>query len=245
MATALRPRLSPNSIASREDSQALALGLRCGEATDADETAPTSSGGRGLRSVITSESIITSLAGFAVVFAVAGAVEKWETPEAKAEAFSKAASSPSFPRLASANSFTAVAAFSAPKSVIFSLAGFAARRPHPPGERTAIPAAFRYWLAVSRRMRVARWICRSGHPSRPRAKTCCFFSSVKTLAMSSEATEPPRASMSQTPFSLAGFQVITIGRFWVIAEDQTPEATTPYRPYQHHRPPKSSRRLAL
>ena len=24
--------------------------------------------------------------------------------------------------------------------------------------------------------------------------------------------------MSQTPFSLAGFQVITIGRFWVIAE---------------------------
>jgi hypothetical protein len=27
--------------------------------------------------------------------------------------------------------------------------------------------------------------------------------------------------MSQTPFSLAGFQVITIGRFWVIAEDPT------------------------
>jgi len=24
--------------------------------------------------------------------------------------------------------------------------------------------------------------------------------------------------MSRTPFSLAGFQVITIGRFWVIAE---------------------------
>ena len=67
--------------------------------------------------MITSESVITSLTGFAVVFAVAGAVEKWETPEAKAEAFSKAASSPSFPRLASANSFTAVAAFSAPKSV--------------------------------------------------------------------------------------------------------------------------------
>src|SRR3974390_588111 len=146
MATALRPRLSPNSIASREESQALALGLRCGEASGADETAPTSSGGRGLRSVITSESVITSLAGFAVVFAVAGAQEKRETREAKAEAFSKAASSPSFPRLASANSFTAVAAFSAPKSVITLLAGFAARRPHPPGERTAIPAAFRYWL---------------------------------------------------------------------------------------------------
>src|SRR5207253_2453361 len=26
--------------------------------------------------------------------------------------------------------------------------------------------------------------------------------------------------MSQTPLSLAGFQVILIGRFWVIAEDQ-------------------------
>ncbi|MGB8887191.1 MAG: hypothetical protein WCC87_10740, partial [Candidatus Korobacteraceae bacterium] len=30
--------------------------------------------------------------------------------------------------------------------------------------------------------------------------------------------KPLRASMSRTLFSLAGFQVITIGRFWVIAE---------------------------
>jgi hypothetical protein len=37
-----------------------------------------------------------------------------------------------------------MAGFPAPKSVITSLAGFAARRPQPPGERTAIPAAFRY-----------------------------------------------------------------------------------------------------
>jgi len=29
---------------------------------------------------------------------------------------------------------------------------------------------------------------------------------------------PPRMSMSRTLFSLASFQVITIGRFWVIAE---------------------------
>jgi hypothetical protein len=34
------------------------------------------------------------------------------------------------------------------------------------------------------------WICRSGHPSRPRAKTCCFFSSYKTFAMPSEVTSP-------------------------------------------------------
>jgi hypothetical protein len=37
-----------------------------------------------------------------------------------------------------------MAGFSAPKSVITSWAGFAARRPQPPGGRTAIPAAFRY-----------------------------------------------------------------------------------------------------
>jgi len=29
--------------------------------------------------------------------------------------------------------------------------------------------------------------------------------------------------MSQTPLSLAGFQVILIGRFWVIAEDVEPQ----------------------
>src|SRR5215475_5315464 len=45
--------------------QALELGLRCGTATGSEERAPTSSGWEGLRSVITSESVITSLiAGF-------------------------------------------------------------------------------------------------------------------------------------------------------------------------------------
>src|SRR5664280_1864492 len=106
------------------------------------------------------------------------------------------------------------------ESVITSLAGFGARRPHPLGGRTAIPAVFRYALAVSRRILVACWIRRSDHPSRPRAKTCCFFSSFKTLANAHGAYKPPRESMSRTPLSLAGFQVILIGRFWVIAEVQ-------------------------
>ncbi len=37
-------------------------------------------------------------------------------------------------------------------------------------------------------MRVACWIRRSDHPSRPRAKTSYFLSSFKTLAISPEAT---------------------------------------------------------
>jgi hypothetical protein len=41
-------------------------------------------------------------------------------------------------------------------------------------------------------------------PAVPSAKTCCFFSSFKT--------------MFRTLLSLAGFQVIITGRFWVIAE---------------------------
>jgi len=85
--------------------------------------------------------------------------------------------------------------------------------------RTAIPAAFRYWLAVSRRMRVTCWMRRSGHPSRPRAKTCCFFSSFKTLLMPRRLQAPAGVNVPGL-FSLAAFQVITIGRFWVIAEVQ-------------------------
>ena len=59
---------------------------------------------------------------------------------------------------------------------------------------------------------------RSDQPSRPSAMTCCFFSSLKTLLMPTERN-PPRQSMSRTLLSLAGFQVITSGRFWVIAEE--------------------------
>jgi hypothetical protein len=36
---------------------------------------------------------------------------------------------------------------------------------------------------VSRRTRVACWIFRRDHPSRPKAVICCFFSSFKTFAM--------------------------------------------------------------
>src|SRR5216684_2581244 len=39
---------------------------------------------------------------------------------------------------------TRMAGFSAPESVITSLAGFGSHRPQPLGGRTAIPAAFRY-----------------------------------------------------------------------------------------------------
>src|SRR5271157_3367440 len=84
--------------------------------------------------------------------------------------------------------FPVTVGFAGPESVITSLAGFGARRPQPLGGRTAIPAAFRYALAVSRRILVVCWIRRSDHPSRPRAKTCCFFSSFKTLAMPTEPT---------------------------------------------------------
>src|SRR5271157_3084341 len=177
MARAFRPRLSPNSMASRYGSQALARGLGCGDAACprpvSGARVPTLSRWDGLRSAITSESVITSLAGFEVAFA--------------------------FPLLErflglglglrlGESGITGMAGFAAPESVITWLAGFGARRPQPLGGRTAIPAAFRYALAVSRRILVVCWIRRSDHPSRPRATTCCFFSSFKTLAMPTEPT---------------------------------------------------------
>ena len=127
MAIALRPR-SPSSITSRYGSHALEPGLRWEDATAAEERAPTSSGWDGLRSVITSESVITSLAGFEVAF---------DFPFV--ERFSGLVLG-----LPLGSVITGMAGFPAPKSVITSLAGFAARRPQPPGGRTAIPAAFRY-----------------------------------------------------------------------------------------------------
>jgi hypothetical protein len=44
------------------------------------------------------------------------------------------------------------------------------------------------------------------------------FSSLKTLLMPTKATVPTSESTSQASFSLAGFQVTIIGRFWVTAE---------------------------
>jgi hypothetical protein len=71
------------------------------------------------------------------------------------------------------------------------LAGFAgACRPHLPGGRGSTPAARREAAAVSRRTPVARWMCRSDHPSRPKAMICCFCSSLKTLLISTEGKPP-------------------------------------------------------
>jgi len=106
-----------------------------------------------------------------------------------------------------------MAGFAAPKSVITSLAGFGSHRPQPLGRRTAIPAAFRYALAVSRRILVACWMRRSDQPSRPRAKTVVLLF-VQDIGHAHGAYKPPRESMSRTLLSLAGFQVILSGRFW-------------------------------
>src|SRR6266571_2285817 len=62
---------------------------------------------------------------------------------------------------------------------------------------------------VSRRTRVASWIFRRDHPSRPRAMICCFFSSFKTFAMLREVTYPPAAVnvLDVSSESMAAFQV--------------------------------------
>jgi hypothetical protein len=48
--------------------------------------------------------------------------------------------------------------------------------------------------------------------------TCFFFSSFKTLLTSTQGNPCVGVSVLTT-FSLAGFQVTTIGRFWVTAEE--------------------------
>src|SRR5215469_6912188 len=119
MAMALRPRLSPSSMASRYAVHSL---MRLGDG----EKAPTSSRWADRRWGVTSESVITSLAGFELACLFV-------------EGFSRLVLG--WP---SVSGITAMAGFSTPKSVITSLAGFGARRPQPLGGRTAIPAAFRY-----------------------------------------------------------------------------------------------------
>src|SRR2546427_5847849 len=73
---------------------------------------------------------------------------------------------------------------------------------------------------VSRRTRVASWIFRRDHPSRPKVMICCFFSSFKTFAMLREATYPPAAVnvLVDSSESMAAFQVFLYGRFWVFTE---------------------------
>src|SRR5215218_3542409 len=91
-----------------------------------------------------------------------------------------------------------------PESVVTSLAGFAgARFPQPPGARIAIPAAFRYAAAVSRRIRVVCWIRRKDQPNWPSAMTWFFFSSLKTLLTLTESIPPD--SMSRSAVSIGRF----------------------------------------
>src|ERR1035438_10443889 len=73
---------------------------------------------------------------------------------------------------------------------------------------------------VSRRTRVACWIFRRDHPSRPNAMICCFFSSFKTFAILREATYPPAAVnvLDVSSERMAAFQVFMYGRFWVFTE---------------------------
>src|SRR2546422_1038173 len=75
---------------------------------------------------------------------------------------------------------------------------------------------------VSRRTRVASWIFRRDHPSRPKVMICSFFSSFKTFAMLREATYPPAAVnvLDDSSESMAAFQVFLYGRFWVFTEDE-------------------------
>src|SRR5437870_2401668 len=61
---------------------------------------------------------------------------------------------------------------------------------------------------------------RSVQPNIPNAMTCCFFDSFKTLLMPTEPTRSVAINVSKRLLPLAGFQVIIIGRFWVITEGQ-------------------------
>src|ERR1019366_960058 len=57
-------------------------------------------------------------------------------------------------------------------------------------------------------------------PQPPQSEDLLFLLFVQDIGHAHGAYKPPRESMSRTPLSLAGFQVILIGRFWVIAEAQ-------------------------
>src|SRR6266481_2021446 len=90
---------------------------------------------------------------------------------------------------------------------------------------------------VSRRTRVASWIFRRDHPSRPKAMICCFFSSFKTFARLREATYPPAAVnvLDVSSESMAAFHVFLYGRFWVFTEGFTPYRVSPFLPMESQR----------
>ena len=105
------------------------------------------------------------------------------------------------------------------ESVDTSLAGFGGgRRPQSPGDRTGTPAALGYLLAVSRRTPVARSIGRNGQPRRPSARSCCFLSLLKTLAILGTDQKVHAVVNARAAISLAGFQVSIHCRSWVSTE---------------------------
>src|ERR1700676_1888183 len=124
---ALRPWLRPSSIASRNGSHKLVDGTGWGDScSESLNSTP--------NPVVTS----SALAGFAVAFAFSF--------EGR------------FSGLGLGLGLTVLAGFAASDPVVtpFSLAGFAGgRRPHAPGGRTLIAAAFRYASAVSPRTPVS------------------------------------------------------------------------------------------
>ena len=50
--------------------------------------------------------------------------------------------------------------------------------------------------------------------------TCCFFSSLKTLLTLTEGIALASNQCPERCLSLAGFQVIIYGRFWVFTEGE-------------------------
>ena len=74
------------------------------------------------------------------------------------------------------------------------LRGRPARRPH------RDPAAAKYRLIVFRSTPTVAWIRRADHPSRPSAKTCCFFSSPKMfIPGGGTMIPPPRQRLGALP----------------------------------------------
>src|SRR2546429_8356928 len=68
---------------------------------------------------------------------------------------------------------------------------------------------------------------RSVQPNCPRAMTCCFFVSLKMLAMPAEGPRslPPRQRLERL-LPMAVFQVSMYGRFWVSTEATEGQRTT-------------------
>ena len=92
---------------------------------------------------------------------------------------------------------------------------FLGGRPRP---RTAIPAACRYTLAVSRRTEVASSIRLSDQPSRPNQNLLSLVV-AQDVAHPGGGSPPTRLSQRLGPSLLmAGFQMSINGRIWVSAE---------------------------